>query len=180
VHPVENPNPLWHVMPPAAGPASVGTASPLLELLLGREVAAAEEFADQDREPNLNLVEPRGVLGREGEGDAMTGIAQERHEVGFGAGIPDGAEDFAVGNIERGDQGFRAIPDVLELPPFDVSKLHRQTLGSTCQRLNTDHLVDRDSLHALLGGGGGGGCLMHRTDIGTLGVEVGIKPGVSQ
>jgi hypothetical protein len=54
VHPVENPNPLWHVMPPAAGPASVGTASPLLELLLGREVAAAEEFADQDREPNLN------------------------------------------------------------------------------------------------------------------------------
>ena len=46
-------------------------------MLLGGEVAAAEEFADQDREPNLDLIEPRGVLGREVEGDAVTGIAQE-------------------------------------------------------------------------------------------------------
>ena len=51
---------------------------PLLEMLLGREVAAAEEFAHQDREPNFDLIEPRGVLGRELESDAVTGIAQKR------------------------------------------------------------------------------------------------------
>src|ERR1700730_13810805 len=50
---------------------------PLLEMLLGGEVAAAEEFAHEDREPNLDLVEPRGVLGREVEGDPVAGVAQE-------------------------------------------------------------------------------------------------------
>jgi hypothetical protein len=41
-------------------------------------------------------------------------ILEERHEIRFGAGISD-----------------RAMPDVLELPPFDVSRLHRQVLGGT-------------------------------------------------
>jgi hypothetical protein len=50
---------------------------PLLQMLLGREVAVAEKPANQDREPNLDLLEPRsgsrprGVLGREVEGDAV-------------------------------------------------------------------------------------------------------------
>jgi hypothetical protein len=57
---------------------------PLPEMLLGGEVAAAEKPANQDREPDLDLLEPRsgsrprGVLGREVEGDPVTGIAQER------------------------------------------------------------------------------------------------------
>src|SRR5580693_3630655 len=51
---------------------------PLLEVLLRGEVTAAEEFADQDREPDLDLVEPGGVLGREMESDAVSGVAEER------------------------------------------------------------------------------------------------------
>jgi hypothetical protein len=47
---------------------------PLLEVPLGREVAAAEEFTDQDRKPDLDLVDPARMLGCEVEGDAMTGI----------------------------------------------------------------------------------------------------------
>ena len=102
-------------------------------------------------------------------------VLQERHEICFGAGISDGAADLAGGNVECGDQGFRAMPDVLELPPFDVSGLHRQAWGGPFQRLDTGHLVDRDGLHALLGGGGGR--LIDRADVGALGVEVGIRLG---
>ena len=39
-------------------PLSDEALNPLLQMLLGGEVAAAEEFADQDREPNLDLIEP--------------------------------------------------------------------------------------------------------------------------
>jgi hypothetical protein len=48
-----------------------------LEILDGGEVAAAEHFAREDGKPHLDLVEPRGVLGREVEDDAMAGVAQE-------------------------------------------------------------------------------------------------------
>ncbi len=44
-------------------------------------------------------------------------FVQERHEVRFGAGIADTAADLAGGDIERGDQRFGAVPDILELPP---------------------------------------------------------------
>ena len=91
---------------------------------------------------------------------------QERHEIRLGAGIADGAADLAGGDIERGDQGFGAMPDVLELPPFDVPGLHRQARGGAFQRLDTGHLVDRNGLNALFGGGGGR--LIHRADIGAL------------
>ena len=33
--------------------------NPLLQMLLECEIAAAEQFADQDREPDLDLLEPR-------------------------------------------------------------------------------------------------------------------------
>ena len=102
-------------------------------------------------------------------------MLQERHEIGLGAAISDGAADLAGGNVECGDQGFGAMPDILELPPFDVSRLHRQARRGAFQRLDTGHFVDRDSLHTLFGGGGG--CLVHRADIGALRVEVGIRLG---
>jgi hypothetical protein len=38
---------------------------PLLQMLLRGEIAAAEKLADQDRKPDFDLVDPRGVLGRE-------------------------------------------------------------------------------------------------------------------
>jgi hypothetical protein len=64
------------------------------------------------------------------------------------------------------------MADIFELPPFDVPGLHRQAGRGALQRLNTGHLVDRNSLHAF---GGVGGGLIHRADIGTLGVELGIR-----
>src|SRR4051812_36517811 len=35
---------------------------PLLKMLLGGEAAATGKLADQDRKPNLDLVDPRGML----------------------------------------------------------------------------------------------------------------------
>ena len=100
---------------------------------------------------------------------------QERYEISLGAAISDRAADFARDDIECGDQCLRAMPDVLELPPFDVPRLHRQARGGAFQRLDTGHLVDRDGLHALFGGGG---CrLINRADIGALRLEVGIGFG---
>jgi hypothetical protein len=67
------------------------------------------------------------------------------------------------------------MPDVLELSPFDMPGLHRQARRRTLQRLNTGHLIDRNGLHTLFRGAGGD--LIHRTDIGALGVKVGIRLG---
>src|SRR3954471_17074382 len=51
--------------------------------ILGRgERAAAQDLAGEDGEPEFDLVEPGGMLGREVEADAVIGIAQE----GFPAG----------------------------------------------------------------------------------------------
>jgi hypothetical protein len=41
------------------------------------EVASAKKLAHQDGEPNLDLIEPRSMFGREVEGDAMLRVAQE-------------------------------------------------------------------------------------------------------
>src|SRR5208283_80817 len=78
----------------------------LLEMLLGGEVAAAEELADQDREPELDLVDPTGVLGRDVESDPVTGIAQER------LACCDRLEDA----------GFSLLPEIL----LDTAKLRHQ------------------------------------------------------
>jgi hypothetical protein len=102
-------------------------------------------------------------------------MLQERHEICLGAAISDGAADLAGGNVERGDQGFGAMPDILELPPFDVTRLHWQARRGAFQRLDTGHFIDRDSLHTLRSGGGGR--LIHCADIGALRVEVGIRLG---
>ena len=102
-------------------------------------------------------------------------MLQERHQICLGPAISDGTEDLAGGNVECGDQGFGAMPDILELPPFDVSRLHRQAWRGAFQRLDTGHFVDRDSLHTLLGGSGGR--LIHCADIGALRVELGIRLG---
>ena len=53
-------------------------------VFLGGEVAAAKEFSHQDGEPDFDLIEPRCVLGREVEDDAMVGLAQERLAGGLG------------------------------------------------------------------------------------------------
>src|SRR6478672_6845402 len=53
--------------------------------------------------------------------------------VGLGAAVANGAEDLAGGDIERRDQTLGTMPDILELPPFDMSRLHRQGRRGTLQ-----------------------------------------------
>ncbi len=65
------------------------------------------------------------------------------------------------------------MPDILELPPLDVSRLQRQARSRAFQRLDTGHLVNRNGLHALLGGGWRR--LIHRAVIGALGVEFRVR-----
>ncbi|WP_416274728.1 hypothetical protein, partial [Lamprobacter sp.] len=48
-----------------------------MEIVDGDEIAAADHFARQDREPHLDLVQPRGVLGREVADDAVARVTQE-------------------------------------------------------------------------------------------------------
>ena len=100
-------------------------------------------------------------------------IVQERHEIGLGAAVADGADDLAGSDVKRRYQGFCAMADIFELPPFDMPGLHRQAWGGAFQRLDTGHLVDRNGLPALFGGCGGG--LIDRADVGTFGVEFRIR-----
>ena len=73
---------------------------PLLERLLGGEVAAAEEFAHQDGEPDLDLVEPRGVFGREVESDPAAGVARNASRA---------AIDWRMPDLPRRDTGANAL-----------------------------------------------------------------------
>ena len=49
----------------------------VFEISLGGKAGAAQQFADQDREPDFDLIEPGGVPGGEVESDAVAVIAQE-------------------------------------------------------------------------------------------------------
>ena len=91
----------------------------------------------------------------------------------FGAGIADRSAYFASGDIESRNQGFRAMPYILELTPFDMSRLHWQAFGGAFQGLHPGHLVNRNGLAALCGHGGRR--LVHRANVGALVVEAGIR-----
>src|SRR4051812_4928527 len=53
-----------------------------LQVLLGGEAGAPQQLAHKDGEPDLDLVQPRGVLGREVKADPVAGITQERLAAG--------------------------------------------------------------------------------------------------
>src|ERR1051325_5067614 len=71
------------------GHGSVEVGDELLDFgaqgFLAGEITATEELSHQDREPDFDLVEPRGVSGREVEGDAMLGLRQEGGAGGLGS-----------------------------------------------------------------------------------------------
>jgi hypothetical protein len=52
-------------------------ASMRLEVVFGGEAGAAQEFSRENGEPDLDLVEPRSVLGREVKADPLALVAQE-------------------------------------------------------------------------------------------------------
>ena len=99
-------------------------------------------------------------------------ILHKGDEILFGAGIADRATDRSGGDVESGDQGFRAMPDVFEFTPFDMPWLHGQAFGGPFQGLDPGHLVDRNGLTTLFGHGGRR--LIYRADIGALLVEGGV------
>ena len=70
-------------------------------------------------------------------------LFEEGREVGFGAGVGDGAADLAGDDVEAGDQGLRAMADIFELAPLDPARPHGQRGGDAFERLDAGHLVDR-------------------------------------
>src|SRR5947199_8580512 len=47
------------------------------QVFLGGKTAAADDAPDQDAEPDLHLVQPRAVLRRVDEADAVAGVLQD-------------------------------------------------------------------------------------------------------
>jgi len=48
-----------------------------MKVVQGGEVAAENDLSREGRESHLDLIEPRGMLGREVKDDAVAGVAQE-------------------------------------------------------------------------------------------------------
>ena len=72
----------FHGPPKGLGHGCVEVSDELVDLgaqgFFAGEISTTKELSHQDGEPNLDLVEPRCVFGREVEGDAMLGRALER------------------------------------------------------------------------------------------------------
>ena len=104
----------------------------LLEFGLRGEALASQELSDQDGKPDLDLIEPRGVLGGEMEGDPVALVAQEglaagaRFEDAALALFPEIAFDCAV----AGDQTHDALGEVdVEVVANDAPLLIRRSLA---------------------------------------------------
>jgi hypothetical protein len=96
---------------------------------------------------------------------------EEAREVLLAAGIADHAFDLAGGDVEGGDQGLGPVTAVFEFMPLDLARHHRQVRRNPFQGLDAGLLVDGDRAMGVIGIGRG---LVHRADIGGLGIEVGI------
>jgi len=95
------------------------------QIIEGAEVAAADDFAREDGEPHLDLIEPGGVLWGEVKDDAVSGIAQKA--LARGHGLEDAAlaldtevERESAGVGDDPHQGFGAV---------DVEVVHDQVPG---------------------------------------------------
>jgi hypothetical protein len=102
-----------------------------------------------------------------GSGAAQQGV-EKSCEILLGPGVADHPGDFAVRDIESGDQGLSAVAAILELAPLDPARLDRQSRRGALQGLNAGHLVDRDRAMAVIGTGCG---LVNLADVGAFGVE---------
>jgi len=72
---------------------------------------------------------------------------------------------------EGGDQGLGPVTAVFELMPLDLARHHRQVRRNPLPGLDAGLLVDGDRAMSVVCIGRG---LVHRADIGGLGIEVGI------
>ncbi len=104
----------------------------LLEIGLGGEALAAQELSDQDGKPDLDLIEPRGVLGGKMEGDPVALVAQEG--LAAGARFEDAALAFypevLVDPAVAGDQPHDGLGEVdVEVVADDAPWLVRHPLA---------------------------------------------------
>src|SRR5258708_7860167 len=84
---------------------------------------------------------------------------------------PTTPSTLPVGDVEGGDQALSAVAGVLDLPPLDLARHHRQSRRDALQRLNAGHLVDGNGATSVIGAG----CsLIDLADVGALAVESGI------
>src|SRR5262252_8270861 len=103
------------------------------QVLFGVEVAAANEFSDQYREPDHDLIEPGGVARREVEGDPMLWLREEclpSGSVGEHAGLAFDAEGtlHATGARNQTNDGLRQVDVeiVADEIPFGVGAVAAQ------------------------------------------------------
>jgi len=102
---------------------------------------------------------------------------QQRREVMrkvlLGTGRAEAVADRAGGDIEIGDEGGRAVADVLELGALDAPRAHRLRRRRPLKCLHPGHLVDAAGFDpdgsALLG------ALIGLADVSALGGEVGVS-----
>jgi len=97
-----------------------------IEVFQRDEIAAADDFAREDREQHLDLIEPRGMLGREVKDDAVVGVAQELLARSHRFEDAAFAFDPEVG-LEADDPGNQAYD---RLGAMDIEIVHHQvTMG---------------------------------------------------
>lgn len=87
---------------------------PLAQFLRGGKAGPFEQAADQDAEPDFDLIQPGSMFGRIDEADAMAGICQKRLAGGHGSQDAAFAFDAQVVRQVAGDgdpahQAFRLM-----------------------------------------------------------------------
>ena len=79
---------------------------------------------------------------------AVEHALKESREVGFAPVLADPAGNLSGRHVEPGDQGLGAVPDILELPPFDGARTQGQAWRAALQRLDAGHLIKRHDQRA--------------------------------
>jgi hypothetical protein len=112
VHPAENPNPLWHLMPPAAFPSSSGTDSPSLHL------SSRSNRAANSGKMNQSMVAP-GRASTVRRSYVQTGYVFTVKFEFFGTGDRSGA-----GTVFRRDRGTIVPVDTSERLTTENTERH--------------------------------------------------------
>ncbi len=100
-------------------------------------------------------------------------------KVDFSAAIADaGSGNLSTDEIETGNQGLGAMPNVLKLPSLRIARSHGQVFDFALKSLNARHLVDTNAAFSLFS------AFVCRqvdlTDVADLGIEVWVGGGLSQ
>jgi len=78
----------------------------------------------------------------EGVGHAGLNVAQEGEELLVAVARVALGQDFAGGDVQGGEQGGGAVPDIVVGDPLDIAESHRQHRLAALERLDLGLLVD--------------------------------------